>query len=402
MNSFEVEFLFRRHDEDVPQFAREVEMPAVRHGRRGEALTALGKSLAEMNGAGAGIEAGEDAIVIAAKEQVAHDQRSLHVVALTSVRPRDERIRLARIFRRDLARCLGTNRLHRPPATMRARQVNVAVREDRRGHRNVPAAVERPDFRARGEVISRRLMPAIRDDLRALRSLHQGRRSPGRHLLSRRAPQFTPIVNIEARDERTLLHIAQHNHFPVMNDGRTGEAPLRSGRREVAGIHRTEILFPDQLPVRVEAEQTLRAEDRDDVFAVGGRSGIAVTRLRVALHFRNRFQTKCVPDDFAGHLVEREQPPLLRVVVVGRVDVAVKPHLQLGLLRRDHRRDVDALAHHDGTRVRQPWNRRVPADVLARLDIPGRGQRATCIHTARGRPAVLWPVGANRRSELSE
>src|SRR6185436_10743832 len=75
------------HDKDIPHFTCEIEMLAVRHRRRGEALPELRETLTVMARAGLRIETRENTIVIARKEQAARRERRLHVAALTSLCP---------------------------------------------------------------------------------------------------------------------------------------------------------------------------------------------------------------------------------------------------------------------------------------------------------------------------
>src|SRR5689334_12282059 len=122
MNALHGKLLLSGHDKYIPHLAREIEMPAVRHRRRGETLPELRETLAEMTRAGLRIEARENAIVIARKEQAPCRERRLHVAALTSLRPCNGRVCLARIVRRDVAIGLWANRADWPPFAMCARQ----------------------------------------------------------------------------------------------------------------------------------------------------------------------------------------------------------------------------------------------------------------------------------------
>ena len=87
-------------------------------------------------------------------------------------------------------------------------------------------------------------MPAIDEDLCLPADLHDSRRAPGRHILTRCAPEFFTVGQVKNCEKRVGLHIAEHDDFTVMNDGRTGEAPLRAGDLVVTGVHRTQVLFP--------------------------------------------------------------------------------------------------------------------------------------------------------------
>ena len=402
MNAGEVELWLRGDDEDVPDLAGEVEMAAIRDGRCGETLTDPRKSFAKKNGARLCVEAGENAEIVAAKEQIVHDDGRLHVITLARLRPGDGGVCLSRVFGSDVARRFRTNGAHRAPVAMRAGEIDEAVSKDRRRDRNVAAAIQRPELSARGKIIACGLMPSIDHELGARLRLDQRGCAPGRHVLSRRAPKLVPIEDVEGGDERILLHIAEHDHFALVNNGRTAKAPLRGGRCVVARVHRAEVLFPEQLSIGIEAKQPLAAKDGHDVPAIRRGRGVAMRGLGVALHFRDGLHGERIPEDFPGGLVEREQTPLLRLIVIRRGNIAIEPDLQLGFLRRHGGRDIDAISRHNGTRMCEPWNRRVPANILAGLDIPRDRQSTRGIDSTRRRTAVLRPVCVRSRSEADQ
>ena len=99
---------------------------------------------------------------------------------------------------------------------------------------------------------------------------------------------------------------------------------MRARHLVIARVHRAVVFLPNDRAFHVEAEQSLRTEDRDDMLAVGRRSGIAMARLGVAFHAWNSFVPKLVPNHLAGDFVERDQTPLVSHPVVGRIDVAVE------------------------------------------------------------------------------
>src|ERR1700722_11719660 len=84
----------------------------------------------------------------------------------------------------------------------------------------------------------------------------------------------------------------------------------------------------------------------------------------------NPFVTQFVPHDFARVLFQGQHPPLMRVLVVRRSDVAVKPHLYILVAGASRGDDINNISPNDGRRMRQPGNGRVPADVFAFLNIP--------------------------------
>src|SRR6266704_6662370 len=112
----------------------------------------------------------------------------------------------------------------------------------------------------------------------------------------------------------------------------------------------------------------------------------------VALHARNRFVTELVPNDFSGGLVQREQPPLVRLLVMGGRDVAVKSHLKIGLARSRRCRHINAVVPDDRRCMRESGKRRAPTEILAFLNIPTRWNRRTRIQSAGLGSAELRPV----------
>src|SRR6185503_13607409 len=102
--------------------------------------------------------------------------------------------------------------------------------------------------------------------------------------------------------------------------------------------------------------------------------------FRVALYARYRLMTGFVPNDFSGGLVQREQPPLVWLLVIGGSDVAVKSHLEIGLARSRRRRQVNAVVPDDRRCMRESGKRRAPTDVLALLNVPTRWNRSIRIH----------------------
>src|SRR5207249_115738 len=114
--------------------------------------------------------------------------------------------------------------------------------------------------------------------------------------------------------------------------------------------------------------------------------------FRVPLYARHRLMTELVPNDFSGGLVQGEQPPLVRLLVIGGCDVAVKSHLEIGLARSRRRCHVNAVVPDDRRGMRESGKRRAPTDVLAFLNIPLRWNRRIRIHSAGLGSAELRPV----------
>src|SRR5437879_10605650 len=116
----------------------------------------------------------------------------------------------------------------------------------------------------------------------------------------------------------------------------------------------------------------------------------------MAFDARNGFVTRFVEDDFATGFVQRQQPPLVRVLVVGGLDVSVKSDLEIGLARPRGGGYIDTITPKDRRRVSQTRNRRLPPDMLTLLDIPTRRRDGLRIHSARLRSAALPPVGCGK------
>src|SRR6266513_1574561 len=116
----------------------------------------------------------------------------------------------------------------------------------------------------------------------------------------------------------------------------------------------------------------------------------------MAFDSRNGFVTRFVEDDFATGFVQRQQPPLVRVLIVGGLDVSVKSDLEIGLARPRGGGHIDTITPKDRRRVSQSRNRRLPPDILALLDIPTRRGDGVRIHSARLRSAELRPVGCGK------
>ena len=107
----------------------------------------------------------------------------------------------------------------------------------------------------------------------------------------------------------------------------------------------------------------------------------------------NAFAAQFVPDYPARLLLQCQQAPLMRFLVVRRGDVAVKPHFHILFAAANRRGDVNHISPNDGRGMRQSGNRRVPADVLGFLDVPVDGRRRARVNAAGIGTAKLGPVG---------
>src|SRR5213075_752205 len=109
--------------------------------------------------------------------------------------------------------------------------------------------------------------------------------------------------------------------------------------------------------------------------SVGGRSRIAMAGFGVPLHARHCLVAELVPNDFSSGLVQREQPPLMRLLVIGGRDVAVKSHFEIRLSRPRRGRHVNTIVPGDRRRVRESRDWGPPTNLLTFLNIPPRWNR---------------------------
>jgi len=80
---------------------------------------------------------------------------------------------------------------------------------------------------------------------------------------------------------------------------------------------------PLEIAVHVEAEKAFGAENRDDALAIGGRGGIAMGSLGVALDARDGFIAEFIPQNFSIAFIEAEQAPLVRLFFLVGCTIAV-------------------------------------------------------------------------------
>src|SRR5688572_8528916 len=120
--------------------------------------------------------------------------------------------------------------------------------------------------------------------------------------------------------------------------------------------------------------------------------------LGVARDFRDARVTEGIPKDFPAVFVDGDEPPFVSRVVLRGLDVAIEANLQVGLraFGRDRGRDKNPIAPNDRGGVGEARNRSLPANILAGLSIPARGQRGGGVESARVGSAVLGPVGGRR------
>ena len=125
-------------------------------------------------------------------------------------------------------------------------------------------------------------------------------------------------------------------------------SPLIRGIEEPAAVERADVLLPQQRAVHVVADHLAdRAEDGDDVPAVGDRGGVGLARLRVPLGPRRAAEHLARPEFLAGVQVQRVHAPgVMRQVLHGR-DVAVEAGAERGVLGARRGDGNHAIAPHD-------------------------------------------------------
>src|SRR5262245_8101915 len=94
--------------------------------------------------------------------------------------------------------------------------------------------------------------------------------------------------------------VALHDDFAVVQDRRTGEAPLHGWGVVGAGVKFAEVFAPKFLTFHVETEEAFGTKHGDHSPAVGRGRGIAMRRLGVAFETRDGFKGEFVPKNFAG------------------------------------------------------------------------------------------------------
>src|SRR5437868_9624136 len=105
-----------------------------------------------------------------------------------------------------------------------------------------------------------------------------------------------------------------------------------------------------------------------------------------------RFLPECVPENPASLLIEREQSPLLRLVVGDRLDVAVKTHYQVSLVLLDSRGHINPVIPQDRRGVSQTRNFSLPRNIFGPLDIPSDGSWFRGIQASSVWPSKLRPI----------
>lgn len=154
---------------------------------------------------------------------------------------------------------------------MGAGEESEAICNNRCRNRNIAAAFEMPEFAAGLEVEATDVFPTVGDDLGTTIGNRDGGCAPGSAgFFAGYAPELRAVFCIEHGEVSFAEDVALNDNFAVVENGRTGEAPLKGCIVVGAGVHFTEVFVPLQLAVHVEAEKAFGTEDGDNAFAVGG------------------------------------------------------------------------------------------------------------------------------------
>ena len=240
--------------------------------------------------------------------------------------------------------------------------------------------------------------------VRPLNVTHQ-RGRPVRLLVAGGAPDLLAGGLVEHDHERIALVV---EHEDQLVAGEHGGHALAE-RHPHAQLH-AEVLLPDERALEVVAVHAARPEEGVDVLAVGhGRvRGEAAVRVVPAL-VRHRRLRGALPEDLAGLAVEAEHVelvlhlrpapppgPMPRPPPGGPGGAGAGGAAACRSARLDRGRQEDEIAPHDGARVPEARDVRLPADVLGRA--PG-DRRVPDGHPVGGGAAPVRPVGVTRRRE---
>ena len=242
------------------------------------------------------------------------------------------------------------------------------------------------------------MLESVHDHLSPAADGVHSRRAPGRNVLACCPPHFASVLDTERRDERPLEHVALHQHFVLVDDGRAGELPLRVRDHEERRVEHSQVLLPQQRAIEIEAVEPLRSEERHEVAPVGGQRGVRVRGLGMALDLRHAGVDRLLPEHPARGRVECVDDPPVDARVVHGTDVAVQPDLELRLLgAADGRAHEQAAAPDHRARVAEAGDGRLPADIPRRRHAP-LGRKREALGDAGGTcPSERRPVSFGGR-----
>ena len=185
------------------------------------------------------------------------------------------------------------NGVHRRFVSVRARDEDQAVPDNRCRCRDVAAAGQLPELAAGFEVVAAGVLPAVDDDLRAAAGVDDRRRSPGRHIAARHAPESPCRWRRRMpRGTNSSARRPERSRTPLWMIGERGESPLSFRCLEESGVEDAEVLAPEPLAGEVVDMQPFRPEERCQVGAVSGQRGVRLCALRCAASRRGR---PCAP-----------------------------------------------------------------------------------------------------------
>ena len=193
------------------------------------------------------------------------------------------------------------------------------------------------------------------------------RRRPRQALRARYPPAFVAVGQAVGGDEATALPVVL-DHDQVADDHR------RAGRIETpVRLRRRHLFPPSEAALHVGHEETLVSEHEGDVRAVGRGRRVGIRALDVTRLPRRGLVQHAHPELASAGGIEAVQPPLV-------LDRVLREHDAFGFgvehrAGRHGAQHVDALLPDDRARVRQPGDRRAPADAGSVGGVPGRGQR---------------------------
>ncbi len=323
------------------------------------------------------------------------DQRRRHVGAVAPLAPGHVLARGRPVAERNVASRRRSHGQDRRGEAVGVGEIDQLVGDDRRGHRNVPAAGHPPDLAAGLELVAADVPVAVDRQQQCSPMSVDGGGGPGRHLLPGRPPELATVAGVEGGEKVLPLDVALHDHLAGVEDRRAAEAPLGGGGDVEAGVQHTQVFAPQQLAVEIETVEPFRAEERHQMPTVRRGSRIGVTRLRVSLDARDSLVRRPLPDDRSVRLVDAEDLPAKGLLLVDRIDVAVEAHPQ-GLLSglADGRGHVQPAAPNDGAGMAQSGYRPPPADALAAFGVPALRRSEASRHAAGAGPAKRRPVDA--------
>src|SRR5215213_7654713 len=115
----------------------------------------------------------------------------------------------------------------------------------------------------------------------------------------------------------------------------------------------------------------LRSEPRDNDATVCCRSGVGIRGFDVALLEWLTLVSDSFPDNLSSLFIECIDHPAVQRSVFRCITVTIEPGTKRGFRITAHSaRYKDSISPNDRTRMRQPWDRCTPENVLACVGVP--------------------------------